>query len=58
MYHLPFYRQIQQYREYGVSLNDSTVGGWYEAAVEKLKLLYDLLSIRYSPANTYRWTKA
>lgn len=43
MYHLPFYRQIQQYREYGVSLNDSTVGGWYEAAVEKLKLLYDLL---------------
>lgn len=43
MYHLPFYRQIQQYREYGISLNDSTVGGWYEAAVEKLKLLYDLL---------------
>lgn len=43
MYHFPFYRQIQQYREYGVSLNDSTVGGWYEAAVEKLKLLYDLL---------------
>ena len=43
MYHLPFYRQIQQYRECGVSLNDSTVGGWYEAAVEKLKLLYDLL---------------
>lgn len=43
MYHLPFYRQIQQYREYGVNLNDSTVGGWYEAAVEKLKLLYDLL---------------
>lgn len=42
MYHLPFYRQIQQYREYGVSLNDSTVGGWYEAAVEKLKLLYNL----------------
>ena len=46
MYHLPFYRQIQQYREYGVSLNDSTVGGWYEAAVEKLKLLYDLLRRR------------
>ena len=43
LYHLPFYRQIQQYREAGVTVSDSTMGGWYEAAVEKLKLLYDLL---------------
>lgn len=43
MYHLPFYRQIQQYREAGITISDSTMGGWYEAAVEKLKLLYDLL---------------
>ena len=43
MYHLPFYRLIQQYRESGITISDSTMGGWYEAAVEKLKLLYNLL---------------
>lgn len=43
MYHLPFYRQIQQYKESGIMISDSTMGGWYEAAVEKLKLLYDIL---------------
>lgn len=43
MYHLPFHRQIQQYKEAGIAISNSTVGGWYEATVEKLKLLYDLL---------------
>lgn len=43
MYHLPFYRQIQQYKEAGIVISDSTMGEWYEAAVERLKLLYDLL---------------
>lgn len=43
MYHLPFYRQIQQYKESGITISESTMGGWYEAAVEKLKLLYDIL---------------
>ena len=43
MYHLPFYRQIQQYKESGITISDSTMEGWYEAAVEKLKLLYDIL---------------
>ena len=43
MYHLPFYRQIQRYKEAGITISDSTMGGWYEAAVEKLKLLYDRL---------------
>lgn len=43
MYHLPSYRQIQQYKESGITISDSTMGGWYEAAVEKLKLLYDIL---------------
>lgn len=43
MYHLPFCRQIQQYKAAGITISDSTMGGWYEAAVEKLKLLYDLL---------------
>lgn len=43
VYHLPFYRLIQQYRESGITVSDSTMEGWYEAAVEKLKLLYDIL---------------
>lgn len=43
LYHLPFHRQIQQYKEAGISISNSTIGGWYEATVEKLKLLYDLL---------------
>lgn len=43
MYHLPFYRLIKQYRESGITISDSTMGGWYEAAVEKLRLLYNLL---------------
>lgn len=43
MYHLPFYRQIQQYKEAGIVISDSTMGEWYEAAVDRLKLLYDLL---------------
>lgn len=43
LYHLPFHRQIQQYKECGFSVSPSTMGGWYEAAVEKLKLLYDPL---------------
>lgn len=43
MYHLPFYRQIQQYKEYGVILNDSTMGGWFEETMERLHPLYKLL---------------
>lgn len=43
MYHLPFYRLIQQYRESGISISESTMCGWYEMAVEKLRLLYNLL---------------
>ncbi|MGN1232774.1 MAG: transposase [Candidatus Cryptobacteroides sp.] len=43
MYHFPFYRQIQQYKEAGITISDSTIGDWYEAAVERLKLLYDPL---------------
>ena len=43
VYHLPFYRVIQKYREMGVTVNDSTLGGWYAAVCEKLKILYDRL---------------
>lgn len=43
MYHLPFYRLIQQYKESGIVISDSTMGGWYEQTVDKLKPLYDKL---------------
>ena len=43
MYHLPFYRLTQQYRESGIGISESTMCGWYEMAVEKRKLLYNLL---------------
>lgn len=43
MYHLPFYRVIQKYRESGIIFNDSTMNGWFSATCERLKPLYDLL---------------
>lgn len=43
MYHLPFYRLIRQYKESGIVISDSTMGGWYEQTVDKLKPLYDRL---------------
>jgi transposase len=42
-YHMPFYRVIQKYKELGVSISSSTMGDWYAAICEKLKLLYDIL---------------
>lgn len=43
MYHMPFYRQINQFREYGLRLPPATVNDWYEASVESLHKLYRLL---------------
>ena len=43
MYHLPFHRLIQQYRESGILISDSTMGGWHELAVESLKKIYERL---------------
>src|SRR5574344_213575 len=43
LYHLPFYRVIQKYKELGVTISDSTINDWYAATCEKLKLLYDTL---------------
>ena len=43
VYHLPFYRVIQSYRELGVTISSSTVNGWFKAVVGKVKPLYDLL---------------
>ncbi len=43
VYHLPFYRVIQSYRELGVSISSSTINDWFKAVVGKVKPLYDLL---------------
>ncbi len=43
VYHLPFYRVIQSYRELGVSFSPSTINDWFKAVVGKVKPLYDLL---------------
>ena len=40
-YHLPFYRQIQKYKELGVVLSDATINDWFAAVCSKLRPLYD-----------------
>ena len=43
-YHIPFYRQIQQYRHLGMKgLTESTLDGWFKKTVELLKPLYEVL---------------
>lgn len=43
-YHVPFYRQIQQYRHLGMKgLTESTMDGWFKKTVELLKPLYEEL---------------
>lgn len=42
-YHLPFYRQIQQFRHLGVNIPENTLNGWFKPACELLKPLYEVL---------------
>ena len=43
-YHMPYYRQIQQFRHLGLKgLTESTVDGWFKQAVGLLRPLYDVL---------------
>jgi len=43
LYHLPFYRVIEIYKELGVTISASTINDWFKAVVGKVKPLYDLL---------------
>ena len=43
IYHLPFYRQIQKYKELGVVLSDATINDWFAAVCSKLLPLHDKL---------------
>ena len=45
IYHLPFYRQIQKYKELGVVLNDATINDWFAAVCAKLRPLYERLRV-------------
>ena len=45
IYHLPFYRQIQKYKELGVLLNDATINDWFVAVCAKLRPLYERLRV-------------
>ena len=45
IYHLPFHRQIQKYKELGVLLNDATINDWFAAVCAKLRPLYERLRV-------------
>ena len=42
-YHLPLYRQVQQYRHLGFQINESTIDSWIKPTAELLSPLYNLL---------------
>jgi len=39
--HFPFYRQIKQFKCWGVEIPDSTLYGWTAAAVQFITSIYD-----------------
>ncbi|WP_154856408.1 IS66 family transposase [Cyclobacterium xiamenense] len=41
--HLPYYRQVQQFKRQGVTLAESTISGWFSATCTLLTPLYELL---------------
>ena len=42
-YHLPLYRQVQQFRHLGFKVNESTLASWIKPAAELLQPLYERL---------------
>lgn len=43
LYHLPFYRVIEIYKELGGTISASTINDWLKEVARKVKPLYDLL---------------
>ena len=44
-YHMPYYRQIQQFRHLGLKgLSESTVDGWFKQTAKLLRPLYEVLA--------------
>lgn len=42
-YHVPFYRQVKEFRHLSVRLSESTLSGWFKPVCELLRPLYDEL---------------
>lgn len=41
--HLPFYRQVEQFKREGVRIAESTISGWFSASCRLLEPLYEVL---------------
>jgi len=44
--HLPFYRQVQQFKRQDIDIAESTISGWFTASCRLLEPLYDRLVTR------------
>ncbi len=42
-YHVPFYRQVRQFKHLGLDIPESTLNGWFKPVSELLKPLYEAL---------------
>lgn len=51
VYHLPFYRQIQQFKDLGVKLSSSTINDWFINTCSLLKPLYNTLKQKVLESN-------
>lgn len=50
--HLPFYRQVQQFKRQDIDIAESTISGWFSAACRLLEPLYDKL-VEKTKASSY-----
>jgi transposase len=44
--HLPFYRQVQQFKRQDIDIAESTISGWFTASCRLLEPLYERLAAR------------
>lgn len=42
-YHVPFYRQVRQFKHLGLDIPETTLNGWFKPVSELLKPLYEVL---------------
>lgn len=49
--HLPFYRQVQQFKRQDITIAESTISGWFTAASRLLEPLYDTLVNKVQQSN-------
>jgi len=49
--HLPFYRQVKQFRRQDIDIAESTISGWFTAACRLLEPLYEVLVKKVQQSN-------